>query len=169
MSDYDIRDVSDSLSTTTRAERKGLLVASTTLVLLSWGGLAPTKVAAFGLEIGAVKTVLLVAVAWAVTAYFLMAFVFYHRADRFAAEDQLTRLQAEAADSYFARLKEEMGDDVLKKGGKTHETVTRAFHNSFTRHIRLRYEFDYWSALTIGGGSLLAGAIWFLAIARDWV
>jgi hypothetical protein len=75
VTERDIREFTDALSTTTRAERKYLLVASAALVLLSWGGLAPTKISAMGLELGAVNTVLLVVVAWLATAYFFLAFV----------------------------------------------------------------------------------------------
>jgi hypothetical protein len=98
--------------------------------------------------------------AWFVCAYFLVTFLFHYRSDRFATDEQLGRHVAEASDEFFQKLKESMGS--LETGGKTHEAVRHAFRNSHTRYIRIRYEFDFWSAVGISVAALLAGAVWLV-------
>ena len=160
MPDRDLRDVADPLSKTTRAERKWLLVSAFGIVVLSWGGLVPTRISAFGVEIGASKAMALVVLTMAICIYFLCTFIVYYRSDRFATEDFLAHHEAEISDAFFSEMKEKLG--ALEDGGKTQGAVRQAFRHTFKRFFRVRYGFEFWSAVSIASASLVAGSIWLV-------
>lgn len=157
MPNVDMRDVADPLSTTTRAERRSLLVSSVVLVALTWGGLVPTRVEALGMEIHDVNATVLVATAFVVTAHFLVAFIFYYRADHFAA----SRSAIDAVDSLTAKL---IAGGVNKNVGMTEERFGQALSAwceiQLKRYLYPRYRFEFWSAVTGGGTSLAAAVVW---------
>jgi hypothetical protein len=159
MSNTELRTIADPLSSTTRVERRWLLVSSVVLVALTWGGLSPTKLNAFGIEINRVNAGVLVGLTCVITAYFLIAFVFYYRADRFAANREAVleeeRLVKTAADSN-AHLEVGMTSEAFK------DAMGHYLNLQFQRYVYSRYRFEYWSALFAGFGSLASASIWLL-------
>lgn len=125
--------------------------------------MVPSKISAFGVEIGATRAIVLVLLAWLVCLYFLAAFFFHHRSDRFATEAELTRYEIESSDEFFVKLKEML--TALEEGGKTHRAVREAIRGSIRKHIRQRYEFDFCSAVGISGIALIGGGIWLFMMA----
>lgn len=71
----------DALTDVTRAERRMLLATNAALVMLIWGSLVPTKIAAFGVELAAPGRYTIIVVAFAINLYFLAAFWLYARVD----------------------------------------------------------------------------------------
>jgi hypothetical protein len=155
----DDREIVDPLSPTTRAERKWLLVSSFVLVAVSWGGLAPSKIDAFGLEIGQTRPGVLVGLAATATAYFLCAFYFYYRSDRFVADKRYFLAQRAAGRELTKELRTLAGIPDFE-GGKLEDTSLRLTHGTFKRFVRRRYVFEFWSAIGAGLASLLAALTW---------
>jgi len=157
MRNGDMRDVVDPLSTTTRAERRWLLVSSVVLVALTWGGLVPTRVDAFGMEIPTVNARVLVWLTCVVTAYFLAAFIFYYRADHFA----VSRSAIETVDSLTDKL---VSSGANKNVGMTEErfgeVLSAWWEIQLKRYLYPRYRFELWSAVTAGGMSIVSALVW---------
>ncbi len=152
-----MRDVVDPLSMTTRAERRWLLVSSVVLVALTWGGLVPTKIDAFGMEIPTINARVLVWLTCLVTAYFLAAFIFYFRADHFA----VNRSAIDTVDSLTDKL---VSSGANKNVGMTEErfgeVLSAWWDIQLKRYLYLRYRFELWSAVTAGAMSIVSALVW---------
>lgn len=157
MRDGDMRDVVDPLSTTTRAERRWLLVSSVVLVALTWGGFVPTKVEALGIEIPTINPRVLVWLTCLVTGYFLAAFIFYYRADHFAVR----RSAIETVDWLTDRL---VSSGANKNVGMTEErfgqVLSAWWEIQLKRYLYPRYRFELWSAVTAGASSIVSALVW---------
>src|ERR1043165_9564129 len=94
--------VSDPLSGITRAERRWLLVSSFVLVEISWGGLVPREIEALGLRVGPSSPPILVLSCCGAAGYFLIAYLYYHRADMAEANLRLLYAKHAAADAGLA-------------------------------------------------------------------
>jgi hypothetical protein len=155
----ELSTIADPLSPTTRAERRWLLVSSVILVALTWGGLVPTKLGALGMEINHVNVTVLVVLTCAVTSYFLAAFIYYYRADRFASNREAVLEEDRLVD-------EAVTSGVPANVGMTPEkfkaTMGEFMGLQFRRYIYSRYQFEYWSALIAGIGSLAAAVAWLM-------
>jgi hypothetical protein len=157
----DLRKIADPLSETTRAERKWLVVSSFGIVGLSWGGVIPTRISVSGIEFGAINQVLLVAVAWSVCAYLLVAFLFHYSADRLATEYLLAQHNEDFADEWL----KERGEQGLSVSDEVRRQIRKAVGDTFGQ-LRRRYRFDLWSAVAISAVALVVSATWlFLRIA----
>jgi hypothetical protein len=154
-------EVSDALSETTRAERRSLLASSVVLVALSWGGLVPAKISALGLDVDHVNSKILVALALGINLYFLCAFIFYYRADLYVAERQLQKYTKGLTDEDRNLFAEKLSRDP-GTGGNLDATLARINRRRVKQFIRLRYGFDFWSAVGIGAGAALAAGAWLL-------
>jgi hypothetical protein len=80
MADFE-REISDPLSSVARAERRGLMVMNVVLAAMVYGGVVPTEMDALGLKATQLNPMLLLILAYAVTAYFAVAFSIYAAAD----------------------------------------------------------------------------------------
>jgi hypothetical protein len=153
--------IADPLSATTRTERRWLLVSSFALLALSWGGLTPTSVDAFGVQVGATRPAVLVGLTLAVTVYFLCAFIFYYRSDQFATDQDFRRLQIATAEE----IRTAIGELVGIPGLNDHKLQTMSediARSAFKKFLRARYRFEFLSAVGIGVGSISAGVAWLL-------
>lgn len=73
--------LNDSLSDVTRREKRNLLVSSIVGILVSKGGLVPSKFAALGVELSTPEQNVFVILAMGIVLYFLVAFLIYGFAD----------------------------------------------------------------------------------------
>jgi uncharacterized membrane protein YwzB len=157
MGNGDMREVVDPLSTTTRVERRWLLVSSVVLVAVTWGGLVPAKIDAFGMEISTINARVLVWLTCLITGYFLAAFIFYYRADHFAVSqsaietvDFLTdKLVASGANRNVGMTEERFG-----------QVLSAWWDIQLKRYLYPRYRFEFWSAVTGGGMSIVSALVW---------
>ena len=72
---------SDALSTTTREERRNLLISNVVIAAFVWGSLIPTKVEALGISLESSERLYLLILMFGVNLYFLVAFWLYSRVD----------------------------------------------------------------------------------------
>ncbi len=151
--------IADPLSEVTRAERKWVLVSSAALFALSWGGLIPGKIDTLGIEVAQPNPRLLVILALAVTLYFLAAFIFYFRADRYVAENRLLRFERAQIDPVMESI---VGNEEGKfeRGGQLEDKLEEIIQGDIRWHIRIRYGFEFWSAVSFGLVSIALGIVW---------
>lgn len=156
----DERSISDPLSGITRAERRWLLVSSFVLIAISWGGLVPHEIDAFGLRVGSTRPSVLILLSCGVTTYFLFAYMHYYRADMAEARLRLMSAKNTAGEAGLAWLSKN-----IKIDGFTDERadrIRRILADGFANPISSRYAFEFHSAVLIGAGSLAAGVAWLL-------
>jgi uncharacterized membrane protein YwzB len=157
MSNDDLRDLVDPLSPTTRVERRWLLISSVVLIALTWGGLIPTKVDAFGMEISNINSRVLVWLSCLVTAYFLAAFIFYYRADHFAVRrSTIDTLDAIIDRLVAGRTNENIGMTKERFG----EVLSEWWEIQLKRYLYPRYRFEFWSSVAAGVMSIVSALAW---------